>query len=403
MKTRYVVQRKPLIVGLAGLTMLAALAAPNAAWSPLAPAAAQDSHGSSHSSGTHGSQTKGGQGQGKGKSSSGDASGSSSHGNSGSKSVESKVLHGSGDASAAADESSDRRGPKYGGGKASTGKPAGAGTKKGDLLGDLNVILRDANGIPILDQYGHVQPLDASGNLIPLTPEGDIVAGSEDLVVPVEFSRLSVSRSPSKVTDKAYDEAITALNAATAITTDSSGRLVTTVDGVAKTIDSPLENLALYEALMNNGYLPGFVPKDGVSLGSLSFLVDKSATNSDMLQAASFLAAASDKAGSINEDMVVYTDSILGVTGATPLVGADGKDYVNFSNVTYDRSATYTGTVTYLKSNGDGTYSTVTEPIIDAVFGGTTYTGTQLDAFTQAADDARAVIEYVHNNPLPAQ
>ena len=401
MNTQYVVQRKKLIAGLAGLTMLAAFAAPHAAWSPIAPAAAQDSHGSSHTSGTHGSQDKGGQG--KGKSGSGSASGSDTHGTSGSKSVESKVLHGSGDAAAAEEESSDKRGPKYGGGKASTGKPTGAGTKKGDQLGDLNVILRDANGLPILDQYGHVQPLDADGNPIPLTPEGDIVAGSEDLVVPVEFSRLSVSRSPSKVTDKAYDEAIAALNAATAITTDSSGRLVTTVDGVAKTIDSPLENLALYQALLDNGYLPGFVPKDGVSLGSLTFLVDHTTTNSDMLQAASFLAAASDKAGSINQDVVVYTDSILGVTGITPLTGADGKEYVDFSNVTYDRSATYTGTVTYLKSNGDGTYTSVTAPIIDAVFGGTTYTGTQLDAFTQAADDARAVIEYVHNNPLPAQ
>ncbi len=401
MNTRYVVQRKKLIVGLAGLTMLAALGAPHSAWSPIAPVAAQDSHGSSHTSGSHGGQNKGSQG--KGKSSGGDASGSGSHGNSGSKSVESKVLHGSGDAAAAEEESSDKRGPKYGGGRSSTGKPAGAGTKKGDLLGDLNVILRDANGLPILDQYGHVQPLDADGNPIPLTPEGNIVAGSEDLVVPVEFSRLSVSRSPSKVIDKSYDEAIAALNAATAITTDSSGRLVTTIDGVAKTIDSPLENLALYEALLNNGYLPGFVPKDGVSLGSLSFLVNKTVTNSDMLQAASFLAAAADKAGSINDDVVVYTDSILGVTGTTPLVGTDGKQYVDFTNVTYDRSAAYPGTVTYLKKNEDGTYSKVTASIIDAVFGGETYSGTQLDAFTQAADDARAVIEYVHDNPLPAE
>ncbi|AND67975.1 hypothetical protein ATSB10_05210 [Dyella thiooxydans] len=403
MNTQYVVQRKKLIVGLAGLTLLAALAAPHAAWSPIAPASAQDSHGSSHTSGSHGSQDKGSKGKGKGKSSGGDTGSSGTHGNSGSKSVESKVLHGSSGTSAAEEESSDRRGPKYGGGRASTGKPAGAGTKKGDLLGDLNVILRDANGLPILDEYGHVQPLDADGNPIPLTPEGDIVAGSENLVVPVEFSRLSVSRSPSKVIDKSYDEAIAALNAATAITTDASGRLVTTVDGVAKTIDSPLENLALYQALLNNGYLPGFVPKDGVSLGNLSFLVNKTVTNSDMLQAASFLAAASDKAGSINDDVVVYTDSILGVTGSTPLVGADGKDYVDFTKVTYDRSATYTGTVTYLKSNGDGTYTSVTAPIIDAVFGGETYSGTQLDAFTQAADDARAVIEYVHNNPVPAE
>lgn len=401
MNARYVVQRKKLIAGLAGLTMLAAFGAPHATWSPIASVSAQDSHGGSHSSGTHGSQNKGGKGKKAGSGSEGH--GSDSHGSSGSKSVESKVLHGSGDVSATEEESSDRRGPKYGGGRASTGKPTGAGTKKGDLLGDLNMILRDANGVPILDQYGHVQPLDADGNLIPLTPEGDVEAGYEDLLVPVEFSRLSVSRAPSKVMDKSYAEAINTLNSATEITTDSSGRLVATVDGEAKTIDSPLENLALYQALLNNGYLPGFEPKDGVSLGNLSFLVNKSVTNSDMLQAASFLAAAADKSGSINEDVVVYTDSILGITGTTPLVGADGKDYVDFANVTYDRSATYTGSVTYLKKNEDGTYSKVTTSIMDAVFGDENYTGTKIDAFTQAADDARAVIQYVHDNPLPAE
>lgn len=401
MNTQRTWRRTPLYIGLAGVAAALAIGGSHAAWSPIATAAAQDTHGSSHSSGSHGSQNKGG----KGKGSSGGAAGSDTHGSSGSTSVESKVLHGqqdSGSGSAAADESSDRRGPKYGGGRSSTGKPTGAGTKKGDLLGDLNVILRDANGVPILDPYGHVQPLDADGNPIPLTPEGDIVAGYEDLVVPVEFSRLSVSRSPDKVLDKSYNEAITALNSATAITTDASGRLVLTVDGTTSTIDSPLENLALYQALLNNGYLPGFVPKDGVSLGNLSALVDKSTTQGDLLQAASFLAAASDKAGSINDDTVVYTDAILGITGAKPIVGTDGKSYYDFSTTTYDRSATYSGTVTYLKSNGDGTYSTVTAPILDAVFGGTNYTGTQLDAFTQAADDARAVIEFVHDNPVPS-
>jgi len=399
MKTHHALHRTPLYVALGGLAMAWAIGGSHATWSPIATASAQDTHGSSHSSGSHGGQNKGG----KGKGSMGGASGSDTHGSSGSQSVESKVLHGQGDTSSAAEESSDRRGPKYGGGRSSTGKPTGAGTKKGDLLGDLYVILRDANGVPILDQYGHVQPLDADGNPIPLTPEGDIVVGYEDLTVPVEFSRLSVSRSPDKVLNKSYDEAIKALNDATAITTDASGRLVVTVNDQTSTIDSPLENLALYQALLNNGYLPGFVPKDGVSLGSLSSLVDKTTTQQDLLQAASFLAAASDKAGSISDDTVVYTDSILGITGTTPIVGADGKSYYDFSSATYDRSAAYPGTVTYLKSNGDGTYTSVTVPILDAVFGGTNYTGTQLDAFTQAADDARAVIEFVHDNPVPSQ
>ncbi|HEX7111290.1 MAG TPA: hypothetical protein VF216_02520 [Mizugakiibacter sp.] len=431
--------RQGLATGLTVLTMAIGAAfavgyAP-ASWSPVGVAYAQDTHGSGHTSGAHGSDThgsshasgehssgmsddhgssdehgsdqhEGGQqgGKGKGQGGQGGAVGTGQHGASGSSSVESKVLRGhGGSVSTEAEEDSDRRGPKYGGGRESTGKPSGAGSKKGDLYGDAVVLLRDANGVPILDAYGHVQPLDADGNLIPLTEEGDIVAGYEDLVVPVEFSRLSVSRSPNKVSDKSYDEAISALNSATAITLDASGRLVLTIDGVAKTVDSPLENLALYEALMNNGYLPGFTPAAGVDLGNLSFLVDKSVGNADLLQAASFLAAASDKAGSINEDTVVYTDSFLGVTGLTPISGADGSTYFDFSAVTYDRAATYDGTVTYLRSNGDGTYTAVTEPILTAVFGGTTYTGTQLDAFTQAADDARAVIEFVHDNPVPAE
>ncbi|MBW8328754.1 MAG: hypothetical protein K0M48_06265, partial [Thiobacillus sp.] len=56
-------------------------------------------------------------------------------------------------------EDSDRpvwagvKGRKSGGG----GKPAGAGSKKGDLFGDMVVLLRDANGAPILTADGLVQ------------------------------------------------------------------------------------------------------------------------------------------------------------------------------------------------------------------------------------------------------
>ncbi len=365
--------------------------------SPIGVASAQDSHGGG------GDSHKGGEGSGKGAKK-GSGSDASAHGTPGGKSVESEVLRGSDTEQSTTEEtSSDKKGPKYSGGKATTGKPTGAGTKKGDLYGDAVAILRDANGVPILDQYGHVQPVDADGVPLPLTAEGDVEADYASLVVPIEFSRLSVARAPTKVMDKSYAEAISALNSADKITTDASGRLVVTVNGEAKTIDSPLENLALYQTLMNNGYLPGLDLKSGVSLGDLSFLAIKSLTNADLLQAAKFLAAASDKSGSINQDTVVYTDSFLKVLGTNPIVGADGSSYFNFSNVSYDRGDTYTGSVTYLKSSGEGTYVTVTEPIMTAVFGGTDYSGTKLDAFTQAADDARAVIQFVHDHPVPLE
>ncbi len=39
----------------------------------------------------------------------------------------------------------------------------GGGGRLGEILGDLNVLLRDANGVPILTPEGCQQPLDAAG------------------------------------------------------------------------------------------------------------------------------------------------------------------------------------------------------------------------------------------------
>lgn len=125
-------------------------------WLLLVLVVVQDLYGSFYILGMYGSQDKGSQGKGKGKSFSGDVSGLSLYGNSGSKLVELKVLYGLGDVLVVVDESFDCCGFKYGGGKVSMGKLVGVGIKKGDLLGDLNVILCDVNGIFIFDQYGYV-------------------------------------------------------------------------------------------------------------------------------------------------------------------------------------------------------------------------------------------------------
>ena len=295
-------------------------------------------------------------------------------------------------------EDSDRpvwagvKGGKSGGG----GKPAGAGSKKGDLYGDMVILLRDANGAPILNADGLVQviayvydtagnlvPLkDASGNLvvIPYTADGDLattvtlgtttydVYGAE-----VELGRLSVGRAPTKVLNHSLDEALSKLTAAGAvIAVDSTGRL--TVNGV--TIDSPLENLALYETYMKTGTLPG------VTLPA-------------NFNPAALLAAAADKTGSISVDTVVYMNSILGINS--------GSTYYTFTT-DYDRYTTWnsaTATVLVLK---DGVYVPTVVNLYDAVFSSTNWTDPTTvggaDDFAAAANDYLRVIQFVHDNAV---
>jgi len=303
-----------------------------------------------------------------------------------------------------AEEDSDRpvwagvKGGKAGGG----GKPGGAGTKKGDLFGDMVVLLRDSNGVPILTSTGLVQVIayvyDASGNLVPLkdasgnlvvipyNAEGDLlptvtigtttydVYGAE-----VELGRLSVARAPEKVLNHSLDEALSKLTATGAVVTlDEAGRLV--VNGTA--IDSPLENLALYDAYMTTGTIAGVTLPAGFNPASL-------------------LAAAADKTGSISVDTVVYMDSILGVNNL-----ATGT-YYNFDTYNYDRYTTWkdaTATVLVLK---DGVYVPTVVNLYETLFNSTNWTDPTpavgvagVDDFAAAADDYLTVIQFIHDNAV---
>lgn len=176
----------------------------------------------------------------------------------------------------------------------------------GDLYGDLYVILRDENGVPILDyvelevppveegQEGTVvvsciQPISTvDGSVTLATYYGDLtitaIAGEPfalpsyfdiagDLVeceLPeematwvqaVDFGRLNLGRAPDAVIAHGFDEAVTKLNLATAINLDPAGRLVLTLpdaenpgEYIDKTIDAPAENLALYIKMMLDGH-----------------------------------------------------------------------------------------------------------------------------------------------------
>ena len=348
----------------------------------LSPAFAQEGGHAGSGQGGRGGQGQGGQGQG----SQTKGSGSTTHGTPG-KGLSGHVFE--------EDEgpSEEAKGPKYGGGKATTGKPAGAGTKKGDTFGDLWVILRDANGVPILNDAGFVQPIDKDGNLIPLDAEGAPL--DLTLVQEVDIGRTNVGRSPDKVLDKSLDEAIKAINAADSVSLDDSGRLVLTTGGVAQTIDSPTENLALYKTLLTTGTLPGIT--DPSKLGTLSYLADGTKTADDLKAATGFLAGATDKESPLTIDEVVYLDQILGIPGT--ITGPDGKTYVDFSTFTYDRQSVYGEmTASVLLETSPGVYTTTTVNLYDKVFSNTQDTGSSIDGFAQAADDARAVLLYLHDN-----
>jgi len=296
----------------------------------------------------------------------------------------------------ASEEDSDR--PVWAGvkgGKAGAGtKPGGAGTKKGDLYGDMVVILRDANGVPILNSTGLVQPMayvyDANGNLVPYLVDGKQVTipydaegnllttvnGVSVYTAAVELGRLSVARAPAKVLDHSLTEALAKLTTSGAVIgLDAAGRL--TVNGVA--IDSPLENLALYKTYMTTGTIAGVTLPTGFNPAAL-------------------LAAAADKTGSISVDTVVDMNSILGINNLTT------NTYYNFSTVNYDRESTWkNATAQVLVLQPDGvTYKVETVNLYDAVFNKTNWTDPTAtggaDDFATAADDYLKVLEFVHDN-----
>lgn len=351
------------------------------------------------------------------------------------------------------EEDSDRpiwagvKGGKAGGG----GRPAGAGTKKGDLFGDMVVILRNENGEPITTTVlGEtvVQPLafvidpatgllvpllDASGNPVPIpyilvddpaTPADEagtlattVTIGTTTYEVQpaeVDLGRLSVGRAPTKVLDKSLTDALNTLATSVLsgyiIDVDATGRLTivdtkgtadTADDVVVSTIDSPLSNLALYDAVMSGSTT--FNVKVGDQTVTITLPAD--------LEPAALFAAASDKTGTIIVDTIVYMNSILGINN----LAADPDVYYNFSSVDYDRYTTWKDvnvTVLVQYTNPDGSiyfvpesvnvYNTVFDTNLDGVgdnWVDPTTTG-GADDFATMANDYLQVIEFVHDNAV---
>jgi hypothetical protein len=301
------------------------------------------------------------------------------------------------------EEDSDR--PAWAGVPGKTGKPgsgsSGDTTKKGGDYGDIVVMLRNDDGTLVEVQQGEdvlTYAVSSTGELITIV-NGEIPEGAD--VQAVEFGRLNIARAPSKVLDHSLAEALSKLDGLVlfdTVTLDASGRLV--VDGF--TIDSPLENLALYSALLTTPAVDGVITlsisvnKDGADT-TYTFSLPESVR---LDVAASALAAASDKTGELTIDEVVGISSFLGI---------DDELASLVTSYSYDRTTTYTGlAVDVLEAQADGSYLVVSKDILTTVDWNDVelnsikdnVEATGIDIFTQAADDAVQVLEFVHDNAV---
>lgn len=306
------------------------------------------------------------------------------------------------------DDDSDR--PDWAQQPGRDGKPgggnAGDSTTKGGDYGDLFVILREDDGSPVT--VGNEVYILLSDGTVVLTEGGEVPAGTDAaLLQPVEFGRMNIARSPASVIEHALTEALSKLDGASIDAanidefTDESGRL--TVDGL--TIDSPVENLALYKALLlatpnDDGLLEitATSSHDGAD-ATYTLLIDP-AVRMDL--AASAIAASSDKTGELGMDEVVLISSFMGVDDEL-------ADLVE--SYTYDRNTTYQdASVFILEEQPDGSYLKVEVDLLDAVTFNTIdrpmlddqnnlvldSDSDGIDVFTQAADDSVQVLEFVH-------
>lgn len=326
--------------------------------------------------------------------------------------------------------------------------------------GDLYVLYRDANGVPILTPDLWVQPLAPPGVtlvntidgtvecvppsqtdscVIPVDPaSGEVVPGFETYVQEVDFGRTSVVRAPPSMLASQLEEAVFNLQTADCKTLDPAGRLVTSVvespneasAAVASAvIDSPLQNLAIYKQLMLYGYLGP--ENDPVQLPG------GNGPRNVLMTAARSLGAAADKSGKVTVDMVEYINQFLGladenvttylpktciavkkeVQGQPQIVTECFLDYSAFG---YNRLANFAALpypayipagspksdwFEYLSPLPDRPLFRVARgPILLAVpqlASDPRLSAQNVGGFVQAADDARAVIDYAHTWPVP--
>jgi len=323
-----------------------------------------------------------------------------------------------------------------------TRPPCDKGGGGGDVpdFGDLIYLYRDANGVPILNNQCQ-QPIAFTSDLCPT----DLLdcTGADPCLVPldlatcavnpayasctreVEFGRISEARSSDAVLASQLEDVVVNLATADCVTLDPAGRLVTSrvVDDVVTTseIDSPLQNLAIYKQLIQTGFLGA-----GASPILLPDPLDT---------AARALGAGSDKTGEVDVDLVVYLNQVMGLSDPTTPTILDPKICINvreevqgvvqlvqkcfldYGAYDYNRISNFNAlpSPAYIPANAPQpgwfeylvdlvtvppTFGIAQGPIRNAVFQ-SAFTGGNIGGFAQAADDARAVIDFMHIWQVP--
>lgn len=346
----------------------------------------------------------------------------------------------------------------------------GGGTPSPPDYGDLIILLRNDNGVPIPSAPVQV-PDPETGLLVegglcwqPIADEDFSYEGWADpapdrVVVPtestpvdggwlipvdqytcgvegffssytreVDFGRINEARSPASVFEAQLEDVIIKLATADSTSLDPAGRMVASncvkVDGEIEitstsTIDSPLQNLAVYRQMMLTGSIGADVPQ-----GADWFVT-----------AARGLGVASDKGGAVNMDMVAYLNMLMGLDVAPtvlPKLTESYREEVQGTIQEVQKSFLDYGAFAYIRGTNfgalpspayipkvapvpgefeylawvDGTdppeFEILQGPITTAVFNDEPGdTGGNIEGFAQAADDTRAVINFMHDWPIP--
>jgi len=324
-----------------------------------------------------------------------------------------------------------------------TGGGGGGKSKVSPDYGDLYRLFRDLNGVPILSDIGCLQPLNIFGGLVPLDEYCEVVEG--DGILPpeeVDFGRLSVARSPESVLEASFDEVISLIKSSSFVDIDPAGRLMLEteifdqetgeVETAWKTIDSPLENLALYVHLMKYGhvqtatgviadeegdvitYRPALDPdadygKFGTNVRFLLPMIPggveaEKPTVKDLTFSAFFLAGAADKTGEITVDLVQYINRILAIPNLTNSI-TENPDFVDFRHMAYCRDDNFDKEVAViLPANIAGTWYVTDVNLLDwlDVANNDQSASYNIAAFVKAAKGALSVILFIHNYEIPA-